>query len=212
LRALEEDSNLSVAAAQDLKSALYCHDVADADGCVYRPPYGQEQNILNHESALCLVESHEEPLVYQQLPPRKPLELEDRYPQVVYLPLEDLPHYFDAIKKAACLSDLIGDCITNESKALQRKLFKFATTLFAGTLCCFLKWRSSLPKYAVKEELFVDSSSSVASSSSWVKVDEGLEADDSGSDVTVFSDVELLQFGVNCEIVTASSRDSGYIV
>jgi hypothetical protein len=212
LRLLEEDSNLSVAAAQDLKSALYGHDVADADGFVYRPPHGHGANILNHESSLCLVASHEEPLGYKQLPRRKPLEIEDRYPQVVYLPLEDLPHYFDDIHSAAYLSDLLGEDITNESKALQAKLFKLATTLFAGTLCCFLKWRSSLSKFAVKEELLVDASSSEASSSSWVRVDEGLEADDSGSDVTVYSDVEGVRFGVNCEIVTASSRDSGYRV
>jgi len=214
LRLLEEDSDLSVAAAQDLKSALVCHDVADADGVVYRPRYGQHADILKHESALCLVESHAEPVVYKQLEPCKRLELMDRYPQVVYLPLEDLPHYFDAIKKAACFSHLIDACIEYyETIKLQRKLFKLATTLFAGTSCCFLKWcelHDSIPKGAVKEESFVDSSSSC--SSCWIQVDDGVEADDSGSDVTVFSDVDLVQFGVNCAIVPATSRDAGHIV
>jgi hypothetical protein len=137
----------------------------------------------------------------------------DRYPQVVYLPLEDLPHYFDAIEKAACLSDLMRDCKTYfESMALQRKLFKLAKIMFAGTSICFLWWRewiATLKEDAVKEELSVDSSSN---SSSWIKVDEGLEADDSGSDETVFSDVEHVQFGVNCAIVPATSRDAGFIV
>jgi hypothetical protein len=213
LRELEEDSNLSVAAAQVLKSVLDCHDVAKAQGFVLRTPHGQSPDILSHESALCLVQSHADPVVYNQLEPYKQLELMDRYPQVVYLPLEDLPHYFDAIKKAACFSHLIDACIEYyETIKLQRKLFKLATTLFAGTSCCFLKWRDwheSLPKGAVKEESFVDSSSY---SSSWIQVDDGLEADDSGSDVTVLSDVDLVQFGVNCAIVPATSRDAGHIV
>jgi hypothetical protein len=214
LRELEEESNLSVAAAQVLKSVLVCHDVAKAQGFVLRTPHGQSRDILSHESALCLVETHADPVVYNQLEPYKQLELMDRYPQVVYLPLEDLPHYFDAIKKAACFKHLIEACIEYyETIKLQRKLFKLATTLFAGTSCCFLKWcelHDSIPKGAVKEESFVDSSSSC--SSCWIQVDDGVEADDSGSDVTVFSDVDLVQFGVNCAIVPATSRDAGHIV
>ena len=58
----------------------------------------------------------------------------------------------------------------------------------------------------------VDASSSEASSSSWVRFDRVLEADDSGSDETLCSDVEGLSFGVNCDIVTASSLESGYRV
>ena len=124
-----------------------------------------------------------------------------------------MPHYFDAIEKAAFLSDLMLDCATySEGQALQRKFFKLAKIMFAGTSICFIWWREwivELKEARVKEELSVDSSSN---SSSWIKVDEGLEADDSGSDVTVFSDVDLVQFGVNCAIVTASSRDAGFIV
>jgi hypothetical protein len=92
-------------AAQDLRSAMHGHDLAHNE-VVERQRHSSDP--LFHESALSLVESVAPAFEYQQLTSLPQLAIEN-YPQVVYRPLQDLPHYFDYIGSAGDLSLVLLD-------------------------------------------------------------------------------------------------------
>ena len=129
-----------------------------------------------------------------------------------------MPHYFDYIGSAGDLSLVLLDRFEYyEYQAIQRKYYKLATLLFAGTLWCFVKWRDALWETQLatqrEEELREDAcrrSQSDVSSSSWIRVGE---AADSDSDETQCSfDGSALSLNPTYGVVSLRQSGPGYIV